>query len=41
MTSGGELDFSLLGDLLVKPSTGETADPIEVLSDKIVSQSAT
>jgi hypothetical protein len=35
--TAGDFDFSLFGDLLVKPSTGETADPVEALSDKIVS----
>lgn len=31
-----EFDFTLLGDIVVRPSTGETADPLEVLSDKVV-----
>ena len=31
-----EFDFSLFGDVVVRPSTGETADPIEVLADKVV-----
>jgi len=31
-----EFDFSLLGDIVVRPSTGETADPLEVLSDKVI-----
>ena len=37
MTGGNDFDFSLFGDVLIKPSTGEEADPVEVLSDKIVS----
>ena len=32
-----ELDFNLFGDVLTKPSTGETADPIDVLAGKVVS----
>jgi hypothetical protein len=32
-----DFDYSLFGDVLVKPSTGEKADPLEVLSDKVVS----
>jgi len=31
-----EFDFSLFGDTVVRPATGETADPIEVLADKVV-----
>lgn len=31
-----EFDYSLFGDSLVKPSTGESADPMEVLTDKVV-----
>mmetsp|Transcript_1018 Transcript_1018/g.1974 ORF Transcript_1018/g.1974 Transcript_1018/m.1974 type:complete len:422 (-) Transcript_1018:110-1375(-) len=31
-----EFDFSLFGDVVVRPSTGETADPIEVLADKVI-----
>jgi hypothetical protein len=32
-----DFDYSLFGDLLVKPSTGESADPMTVLTDKVVS----
>ena len=31
-----DFDLSLFGDSLVKPSTGEEADPIDVLADKVV-----
>jgi hypothetical protein len=31
-----EFDYSLLGDTLVRPSKGETANPMEVLSGKVV-----
>ncbi|KAG7369035.1 redoxin domain protein [Nitzschia inconspicua] len=31
-----DFDYSLFGDLLVKPSTGESADPMEILSDKVI-----
>jgi hypothetical protein len=31
-----DFDLSLFGDTLVKPSSGESADPIEVLADKVV-----
>ena len=31
-----ELDFALFGDILIKPSTGETADPVDVLVNKVV-----
>ena len=31
-----EFDFALFGDVVVRPSTGETADPLEVLADKVV-----
>ena len=31
-----EFDFSLFGDVVVRPSTGEKADPLEVLADKVV-----
>ena len=31
-----DLDFSLFGKELLKPSTGERADPEEVLSNKVV-----
>jgi hypothetical protein len=34
-----DFDYSLFGDLLVKPSTGESADPMAVLTDKVVSLS--
>lgn len=30
----GEFDFALLGDLVVKPTTEETADPVQVLTNK-------
>jgi len=29
-----DFDFTLLGDLVVKPATKESADPIEVLTNK-------
>jgi hypothetical protein len=32
-----ELDFGLFGDVLIRPSTGETADPVDVLVNKVVS----
>jgi hypothetical protein len=32
-----DFDYTLFGDLLVKPSTGESADPMTVLTDKVVS----
>jgi len=31
-----DFDYSLLGDSLIKPSTGESADPKKVLQDKVV-----
>lgn len=31
------LDYSLFGDVLVKPASGETATPQEVLMNKVVS----
>jgi hypothetical protein len=36
MSDDEGLDFSLFGDVLVKPSTGETAEPEEILTDKLV-----
>mmetsp|Transcript_16247 Transcript_16247/g.37420 ORF Transcript_16247/g.37420 Transcript_16247/m.37420 type:complete len:427 (-) Transcript_16247:307-1587(-) len=30
----GDFDFSLLGEVVVKPLTGETADPLQVLTNK-------
>lgn len=32
-----EFDFTLIGDLVVKPSTEESDDPIKVLTNKGVS----
>ena len=29
-----DFDFTLLGDLVVKPDTQESADPVEVLTNK-------
>jgi hypothetical protein len=31
-----ELDFTLFGDVVIRPSTSEMADPLEVLADKVV-----
>jgi hypothetical protein len=31
-----DFDYSLFGDVLIKPSTGESADPMAVLPDKVV-----
>ena len=30
----GDFDFTLLGETVVKPTTGEKADPIQVLANK-------
>ena len=30
----GNFDFTLLGDIVVKPATGESADPVQVLTNK-------
>ena len=30
----GDFDFALLGETVVKPATGEKADPIQVLTNK-------
>ena len=32
-----DFDLALFGDSLVKPSTGEEADPVDVLANKVVS----
>jgi len=32
-----EFDYSLFGDILVKPSTGESETPVNVLKNKVVS----
>jgi hypothetical protein len=31
-----DFDFSLFGDTITKPSTGESADPSEILAGKVV-----
>lgn len=31
-----DFDFSLFGEVLTKPSTGESADPVDVLTNKVV-----
>ena len=31
-----QFDFSLFGDTITKPSTGETANPENVLANKVV-----
>ena len=33
---GDEFDFTLFGDILVNPSTGEEKKPEDVLKDKVV-----
>ena len=36
-TMADEFDYSLFGDILVKPSTGESETPVNVLKNKVVS----